>query len=122
MSALRTVQSFNAAPYEEKKFSARVDRVLTLARREAIASGIFFGSTGWSGNVALLALLGYGTSLCRDVVARCSILWCVGGSLVSQGAISVGELTSLLMYTVYVGSGLQMLTCVCLRLKQNTSD
>jgi hypothetical protein len=33
-----------------------------------------------------------------------------GGSLVSHGLISVGELTSLLMYTVYVGSGLQMLT------------
>ncbi|KAI9460340.1 P-loop containing nucleoside triphosphate hydrolase protein [Russula earlei] len=92
LAALRTVQSFNAAPHEENKFSERVERVLTLARREAIASGIFFGSTGWSGNVALLALLGY------------------GGSLVSHGQISVGELTSLLMYTVYVGSGLQMLT------------
>lgn len=28
----------------------------------------------------------------------------------SSGQISVGELTSLLMYTLYVGSGLQMLT------------
>ncbi|KAI9452277.1 P-loop containing nucleoside triphosphate hydrolase protein [Lactarius psammicola] len=92
LAALRTVQVYNAAPHEEKKFSERVDRVLVLARREAVASGIFFGSTGWSGNVALLALLGY------------------GGSLVSHGQISVGELTSLLMYTVYVGSGLQMLT------------
>jgi hypothetical protein len=34
----------------------------------------------------------------------------LGGSLVSSGQISVGELTSLLMYTLYVGSGLQMLT------------
>ncbi|KAI9447092.1 P-loop containing nucleoside triphosphate hydrolase protein [Lactarius psammicola] len=92
LAALRTVQVYNAAPHEEKKFSERVDRVLVLARREAVASGIFFGSTGWSGNIALLALLGY------------------GGSLVSHGQISVGELTSLLMYTVYVGSGLQMLT------------
>jgi len=54
------VQVFNAITHEEKKFSERVDRVLTLARREAVASGIFFGSTGWSGNVALLAFLGYG--------------------------------------------------------------
>lgn len=30
----------------------------------------------------------------------------------SSGQISVGELTSLLMYTLYVGSGLQMLTYV----------
>ena len=32
----------------------------------------------------------------------------------SRGEISVGELTSLLMYTVYVGNGLQMLTYVYL--------
>lgn len=37
-----------------------------------------------------------------------------GGSLVSQGAITVGDLSSLLLYTAYVGSGLQMLTYVCL--------
>lgn len=35
-----------------------------------------------------------------------------GGTLVSHGEISVGDLTSLLLYTVYVGSGLQMLTYV----------
>ena len=29
----------------------------------------------------------------------------------SRGQISVGELTSLLLYTVYVGNGLQMITC-----------
>lgn len=36
----------------------------------------------------------------------------IGGSLVSRGYISVGDLTSLMMYTVYVGSGMQMLTYV----------
>ena len=38
----------------------RVDRMLKLARCEAVASDIF-GSTGWNRNVALLTLLGYGT-------------------------------------------------------------
>lgn len=33
-----------------------------------------------------------------------------GGTLVSQGAITIGDLTSLLLYTAYVGNGLQMLT------------
>ena len=47
-------------PHEEKKFHEKVSDVLALARKEAIASGIFFGSTGWSGNVTLLGLLGYG--------------------------------------------------------------
>jgi len=92
LSALRTVQAFDANAQEEDKFHQKVSKVVALARKEAIASGIFFGSTGWSGNVTLLALLGY------------------GGTLVSSGAISVGDLTSLLLYTVYVGSGLQMLT------------
>ncbi|KAG2016080.1 ATP-binding cassette transporter [Coprinopsis cinerea AmutBmut pab1-1] len=92
LSALRTVQAYNAVPQEQQKFHEKITRVLTLARREAIASGIFFGSTGWSGNVTILCLLGY------------------GGTLVSRGEISVGDLTSLLLYTVYVGSGLQMLT------------
>jgi hypothetical protein len=52
----------------------------------------------------------------RGVSRRCFDNGCpiihLGGSLVSHGQISVGELTSLLMYTVYVGNGLQMLTYV----------
>ncbi|KAI5118306.1 hypothetical protein M0805_006474 [Coniferiporia weirii] len=92
LSAFRTVQSFNAQAQEEGKFAVRVNHVLSLARKEALASGFFFGATGWSGNVTLLCLLGY------------------GGSLVSKGIISVGDLTSMLLYTVYVGNGLSMLT------------
>ncbi|KAF7296039.1 ATP-binding cassette transporter [Mycena kentingensis (nom. inval.)] len=91
LSALRTVQSYNAYEHEEAKFHDRIERVLTLAKREASASAIFFGSTGWSGNVTILCLLGY------------------GGTLVSRGQISIGDLTSLLLYTVYVGNGLSML-------------
>lgn len=109
LSALRTVQSFNAVPQEEQKFHERVIHVLKLQKKEAIASGIFFGSTGWSGNVTLLGLLGYGMFLYRLFLEKLTEK-CLGGTLVSQGAISVGDLTSLLLYTVYVGSGLQMLT------------
>ncbi|KAF8263750.1 hypothetical protein EI94DRAFT_1874774 [Lactarius quietus] len=83
LAVLPTVQVFNAIPHEEKRFSDRVDHMLTHAHRDAVACGVFFGSTGWSKN---------------------------GGSLVSRGQISVGELTRLLIYTVYVGSGLQMIT------------
>ncbi|KAJ6631501.1 P-loop containing nucleoside triphosphate hydrolase protein [Mycena sp. CBHHK59/15] len=92
LSALRTVQAYNAHEQEQLKFHERIGHVLSLAKKEAVASAIFFGSTGWSGNVTLLSLLGY------------------GGTLVSQGLISVGDLTSLLLYTVYVGNGLSMLT------------
>lgn len=60
LSALRTVQGFNAAPFEERKFEKKVREVLELAKKEAWASGIFFGATGWAGNLTILTLLGYG--------------------------------------------------------------
>lgn len=63
LSALRTVQSYNAQKQEEEKFHNKVGEVLQLARKESVATGIFFGSTGWSGNVTLLALLGYGNPI-----------------------------------------------------------
>ena len=110
LSALRTVQAYNAQPQEEAKFHERVNSVLALIRKEAVATGIFFGSTGWSGNVTLLALLGYGEWFLSSGINIAGLFPCTGGSLVSQGHISVGDLTSLLLYTVYVGSGLQMLT------------
>ena len=62
LSALRTVQAYNAVPQDELKFHEKVNKVIALARKEAVASGIFFGTTGWSGNVTLLCLLGYGKS------------------------------------------------------------
>jgi hypothetical protein len=65
LSALRTVQAFNANDQEQEKFHERINKVLTLARKEAVASGIFFGSTGWSGNMTILGLLGYGESECE---------------------------------------------------------
>ncbi|KAH7329739.1 P-loop containing nucleoside triphosphate hydrolase protein [Rhizoctonia solani] len=92
LSAVRTVQAFTAAPREEARFAAKVNHVRDLAIREARAAAIFFGATGWSGNVVVLGLLAY------------------GGSLVSRGQISVGDLTSLLMYTAYVGGSLSMLS------------
>jgi putative ABC transport system ATP-binding protein len=57
----------------------------------------------------MLGLLGYGTCRIHGLLTISNFI-CVGGTLVSQGAITVGDLTSLLLYTVYVGSGLQMLT------------
>ncbi|KAF8310188.1 hypothetical protein DL93DRAFT_2230451 [Clavulina sp. PMI_390] len=92
LSALRTVQAFNAQEFETKRFVGKVNKVLDLGMKEAWASAVFFGSTGWAGNLTILTLLGY------------------GGTLVSRGEISVGDLTSLLLYSAYVGSSLGMLS------------
>ncbi|KAF8752513.1 ABC transporter [Rhizoctonia solani] len=97
LSAVRTVQAFTAAPREEIRFASKVNHVQDLAIKEARAAAMFFGATGWSGNVVVLGLLAY------------------GGSLVSRGQISVGDLTSLLMYTAYVGGSLSMLSSFFVR-------
>lgn len=57
------MQAYNALKPEQDKFNGKVQQVFSLARKEAVASGIFFGSTGWSGNVTLLALLAYGKTV-----------------------------------------------------------
>lgn len=92
LNAFKTVTAYNAQKLEGKLFEARVDDVRKLAVKEAVASGIFFGSTGLTGNLAMLCLLSY------------------GGHLVSTGAITVGDLTSLLIYSGYVGSSVSGLT------------
>ena len=58
-------------------------------------TGTFWGVTGLTGNLAMLCLLGYGTL----VVIPWNMLMISGGHLVSIGDITVGDLTSLLMYS-----------------------
>lgn len=92
LNAFKTVTAYNAQGLEGKMFESKVKDVYELAKKEARASAIFFGSTGLTGNLAMLGLLSY------------------GGHLVSTGAITVGDLTSLLIYSGYVGGSVSGLT------------
>ncbi|KAF9160936.1 ATP-binding cassette permease mdl1 [Actinomortierella ambigua] len=89
---IRTVRAFAKEDDELQRYSLRVQDVFALAKKEALASAAFFSMAGFSGNMTILAIL-YS-----------------GGSMVMDGALSVGELTSHLMYTLYVGSSLAGLT------------
>ncbi|OAV94626.1 hypothetical protein PTTG_05161 [Puccinia triticina 1-1 BBBD Race 1] len=88
INQLRTVHTFNAVPAEISSFDRKANTLFELARKEAYARGLFFGGSGFTGNATIIALLTY------------------GGTLVSRGEISVGDLSSLMMYTAYVGSSL----------------
>ncbi|TIA87602.1 hypothetical protein E3P99_03092 [Wallemia hederae] len=92
LNAFRTITAFNKQNDESRRFEKKIERVLELGKREAVASGIFFGSTGFSGNLSVLALLAY------------------GGHLVGLGEITIGNLSSLLLYSAYVGSSMSSLT------------
>ena len=63
----------------------RVDNALALAIEETKARAGFFGFAGLTGNLGLLAVLGY------------------GGTLTSTGALTIGDLSAFLLYTAYVG-------------------
>lgn len=90
--AFRTITAHNTQKEETRRFEGKVKDIVELQTKEAYASGFFYAGTGFVGNCAILTLLTY------------------GGSLVSKGVITVGELTSLLMYTAYLGGGLASLT------------
>jgi putative ABC transport system ATP-binding protein len=85
---VRTSQAFAGEIQEVGRYNTQVRKVFELGKREALISATFFSSTGFMGNMTILALL------------------YVGGGMVQSGAITIGELSSFLMYTAYAGSSL----------------
>ncbi|XP_066433139.1 ATP-binding cassette sub-family B member 10, mitochondrial [Eleutherodactylus coqui] len=82
---IRTVRAFGKEMLEMKKYDGKVDYVLDLAYKEAFARAGFFGLTGLSGNLIVLAVL------------------YKGGLLTGAAQMTVGELSSFLMYAFWVG-------------------
>ncbi|KAJ2731581.1 ATP-binding cassette permease mdl1 [Coemansia sp. BCRC 34962] len=92
ISNVRTVQAFSRQSQEVARYDVEVQRIFGLAKREAVASGLFFGGNGLAGNLAILAFLGF------------------GGRMVMTGEISIGDMTSVMLYSAYVGSALSGLS------------
>ncbi|KAH8805672.1 P-loop containing nucleoside triphosphate hydrolase protein [Xylogone sp. PMI_703] len=85
---VRTSQAFAGEVQEVARYNNQIKKIFALGKKEAILSATFFSSTGFAGNMTILALL------------------YTGGSMVKSGVISIGDLTSFLMYTAYAGSSL----------------
>ncbi|KAL6716829.1 ATP-binding cassette permease mdl1 [Lecanora helva] len=85
---VRTSQAFAGEVLEVSRYNKQVKKIFNLGKREAFISAAYFSSTGLAGNMTILALL------------------YVGGGMVQAGSISIGDLTSFLMYTAYAGSSL----------------
>ncbi|XP_072849754.2 ATP-binding cassette sub-family B member 10, mitochondrial isoform X2 [Pogona vitticeps] len=82
---LRTVRAFGQELNEMEKYKSKVEHVLQLATKEATARAGFFGATGLSGNLIVLSVL------------------YKGGLLMGSAHMTVGELSSFLMYAFWVG-------------------
>ncbi|KAF7161803.1 hypothetical protein CNMCM5623_007268 [Aspergillus felis] len=85
---VKTSQSFAGEVLEVHRYNSQVRKIFELGKRESFISATFFSSTGFAGNMTILALL------------------YVGGGMVQTGSITIGELTSFLMYTAYAGSSM----------------
>lgn len=85
ISNIRTVHSFVKEGRETRTYNLRVNHILDLSFKEAIAKGLFWSMTALSGNVIIVMVFYY------------------GGMMVSSGMITVGELSSFLLYATFVG-------------------
>ncbi|RXN27803.1 ATP-binding cassette sub-family B member mitochondrial [Labeo rohita] len=85
ISNIRTVRAFGKELTEVQKYSEKVDYIFELAKKEAVLSAGFYGVTGLSGNVIILSVL------------------YKGGLLMASEAMTVGQLSSFLMYAFWVG-------------------
>ncbi|KAG1681986.1 ATP-binding cassette sub-family B member 10, mitochondrial [Nymphon striatum] len=84
ISNIRTVRAFSQEDKEIKKYNNHINNVLSLIYKECLVKGVFFGLTGMSGNFIILAVLYQ------------------GGMMMTEAQLSVGQLTSFLMYAAYV--------------------
>ncbi|RFU74422.1 atp-dependent permease mdl1 [Trichoderma arundinaceum] len=85
---IKTSQAFVGEVQEVGRYNRQVRRIFALGKKESLIAATFFASTGWAGNMTILAML------------------VVGGNLVRTGAMSLGDLTSFMMYTAFAGSSL----------------
>lgn len=100
LANLRTVRLFAGEARAAAGFSAAVNHSYALARRIGIVAGGFDGLVHMAANISLVAVLGY------------------GGQLVASGAMSAGDLTAFLMYSLYSALNISALSSVYSDLKR----
>ena len=88
ISGVRTVRSFAAEEAEAKRYGVKVQHSFELAKSRAKASSVFFAAASFAAYAAVALVFWY------------------GGRLVVRGAMTVGGLTSFLVYTLLVAFAL----------------
>jgi ABC-type multidrug transport system fused ATPase/permease subunit len=102
ISSMRTVRSFAREKEEAMRFDAQIDESFIRAREIGIVSAGFDGAVHMASNFSFLAVLLY------------------GGHQVSVGAVTPGDLTAFLMYSLYIGFNISNLSSVYTELKKAT--
>ncbi len=88
ISGIRTVRTFAAEPREDERYGVSIERSFAIARIRAQLSGMF---------IAVASMAGY--------ISVAVVLW-YGGRVVIDGNMTVGDLTSFVIYTLTVAFSL----------------
>ncbi|GMM51429.1 ATP-binding cassette permease [Starmerella bacillaris] len=88
LNNVSTARAFNGETQEIRLYHQRLRDVFAVAMQEARASGLYFGMIQLTGNYIVIGLLS------------------IGAYMVSDGALSFGELSSFIMYAAYSGSAI----------------
>ncbi|MED6132703.1 ABC transporter B member 25 [Stylosanthes scabra] len=90
--AIRTVRSFAQEDYEISRYSEKVSETLSLGLKQAKVVGFFSGGLNAASTLSVIIVVIY------------------GASLTIKGAMSSGDLTSFILYSLSVGSSISGLS------------
>jgi ABC transporter fused permease/ATP-binding protein len=85
---IRTVRTFAAEKAEAARYGDAIERSFVLARKRNVITATFMSIAMVASTAAIAVVMGY------------------GGRLVADGAMSIGQLTSFLVYTLFVAFSL----------------
>ncbi|KAI1172314.1 P-loop containing nucleoside triphosphate hydrolase protein [Nemania sp. FL0916] len=86
LDSIRTVQAFAGESREVGRYNKQVRKLFNIGKTQALTDARFFALNGWLGNMIVIGLLWH------------------GGSLVRDGILTLGDLTTFMMYAVYAGT------------------
>jgi len=92
ISGIRTVQTFSQEKKESQRYNQYIERAFDIAKKRAVIKGYF---------LAMITAVGYSTI---------TLVFWYGARLAQSGQLTVGELTSFVMYTMIVGFSLNDLS------------
>ena len=88
LAGIRTVRAFASESREASRYGEAVERSYELAKKRTMVTGAFMGGAMFAAMASIALVMGY------------------GGRLVTGGAMSVGQLTAFLVYTLVVAFSL----------------
>jgi len=94
LGSMRTVRAFSSETEMQKVYERSIHKSYVLGGQMALASGLFIGGVGFLPQVAIALVVWY------------------GGALVINGEMTVGVLTSFMLYTVTLATGFAFVSSI----------